>query len=223
MSSPGGLQPSFRITHRMTAGLTRIERARGFLEAARLSEDWLEMMRSRAFVLEAHHTTHIEGTRLTLEQAERLLAGEAVAGTDPDDVQELLNYRDAFEFVSGYLNDGGPGTCRQVQNYVVNAATGQTVYTPPPPYDVPPLMAELVVWLNTVSDVHPVLVSGIAQFQTSIRSWTAMAGPHGCCLRFACIGLATTSSGCSRSVSTTTATGQVSIRHCRACGSRGWT
>ena len=165
MSSPGGFQPSFRITHRMTAGLTRIERARGFLEAARLSEDWLEMMRSRAFVLEAHHTTHIEGTRLTLEQAERLLAGEAVAGTDPDDVQELLDYRDAFEFVSGYLNDGGPGTCRQEQNYVVNAATGQTVYTPPPPYDVPPLMAELVVWLNTVSDVHPVLVSGIAQFQ----------------------------------------------------------
>jgi Fic family protein len=189
MSSAGGFQPAFRITHRMTAGLTRIERARGFLEAARLSEDWLARMRSRAFVLEAHHTTHIEGTRLTLEQAERLLAGEAVVGTNPDDVQELLNYRDAFEFVSGYLNDGGPvteglireihrrlvagvrggsaapGTYRQVQNYVVNAATGQTVYTPPPPYDVPPLMAELVTWLNTNSDVHPVLVSGIAQFQ----------------------------------------------------------
>jgi Fic family protein len=189
MSSPGGFQPSFRITHRMTAGLTRIERARGFLEAARLSEDWLARMRSRAFVLEAHHTTHIEGTRLTLEQAERLLAGEAVAGTDPDDIQELLNYRDAFEFVSGYLNDGGPvteglireihrrlvvgvrsssaapGEYRQVQNYVVNAVTGQTIYTPPPPYDVPPLMAELVSWLNTTSEIHPVLVSGIAQFQ----------------------------------------------------------
>jgi Fic family protein len=189
MSGPGGFQPSFRITHRMTAGLTRIERARGFLEAARLSEDWLATMRSRAFVLEAHHTTHIEGTRLTLEQAERLLAGEAVAGTDPDDARELLNYRDAFEFVSSYLNDGGPvteglireihrrlvagvrggsavpGEYRRVQNYVVNAATGQTVYTPPPPYDVPPLMAELVAWLNTESDIHPVLVSGVAQFQ----------------------------------------------------------
>ena len=54
MNSPDGFQPSFRITNRMTVGLTRIERARGFLEAARLSEDWLEMMRSRAFVLEAH-------------------------------------------------------------------------------------------------------------------------------------------------------------------------
>ncbi|HEV8713132.1 MAG TPA: Fic family protein, partial [Candidatus Binatia bacterium] len=189
MSARGGFQPSFHITHRMTAGLTRIERARGFLEAARLSEDWLATMRSRALLLEAHHTTHIEGTRLTLEQAERLLAGEVVAGTDPDDARELLNYRDAFEFVSSYLNDGGPvteglireihrrlvagvrggsavpGEYRRLQNYVVNSVTREIIYTPPPPYDVPPLMTELVAWLNTVSEVHPVLVSGVAQFQ----------------------------------------------------------
>ena len=83
--------PLYRITNRVTAGLTQIERARGFLEAARLSEDWLATMRFRALLLEAHHTTHIEGTRLTLEQAERLLAGETVAWTDPDDARELLN------------------------------------------------------------------------------------------------------------------------------------
>ena len=83
MNSPGGSQPSFHITHRMTAGLTHIERARGFLEAAQLSEAWLATKRSRAFVLEAHHTTHIEGTRLTLEQAERILAGGAVAEQIP--------------------------------------------------------------------------------------------------------------------------------------------
>jgi Fic family protein len=189
MSSSGGFQPSFHITNRMTAGLTRIERARGFLQAAKLSEDWLARMRSRALLLEAHHTTHIEGTRLTLEQAERLLAGETVAEADPDDVRELLNYRDAFEFVSGYLNDGGPvteglireihrrlvagvrggagepGQYRRVQNYVVNSATREIIYTPPPPQDVSPLMAELVAWLNAESDIHAVLTSGLAQFQ----------------------------------------------------------
>ena len=104
------MSPQFQITHRATAGLTRIERARGFLDAAKLSEDWLATMRSRALLLEAHHTTHIEGTHLTLEQSERLLAGEAVPEADPDDARELLNYRDAFEFVSGYLGDGGPVT-----------------------------------------------------------------------------------------------------------------
>ena len=65
-------RPIFTITNRITAMLTRIERARGFLEAATLSETWLREMGRRALILEAHHITHIEGTRLTLEQAERL-------------------------------------------------------------------------------------------------------------------------------------------------------
>jgi len=140
-------------------------------------------------ILEAHHTTHIEGTRLTFEQAERLLEGRPVPEADPDDVRELLNYRKAFEFVSEYLEGGGPiteglvreihkrlvegvrggaaapGEYRRIQNYVVNAITGETVYTPPPAHDVPNLMAELVDWLNREKETHPVLVSGIAQFQ----------------------------------------------------------
>lgn len=182
-------KPIFTITNRITAGLTRIERARGFLEAATLSEAWVSEMGRRALILEAHHTTHIEGTRLTLEQAERLLAGNPVPEADPDDVRELLNYRKAFEFVSEYLADGGPiteglvreihkrlvegvrggaaapGEYRKIQNYVVNSVTGETVYTPPPAHDVPIMMAELVDWLNRKQEVHPVLVSGISQFQ----------------------------------------------------------
>ncbi len=185
----GEFEPRFTITYRITDGLTRIERARGFLEAATLSEEWVREMGQRALVLEAHHTTHIEGTRLTLAQAEQLLAGKPVPEADPDDVRELLNYRGAFDFVSQYLKDGGPvteglireihkrlvegvrggaaapGEYRRVQNYVVNAETGETVYTPPPAHEVPILMAELVAWLDRVQQIHPVLVSGIAQFQ----------------------------------------------------------
>ncbi len=148
-------EPRFTVSNPITAALTRIERARGFLEAAKLSEDWIRRMGERALVLEAHYTTHIEGTRLTLEQSERLLAGETVPDADPDDVRELLNYRGAFEFVSTYLGRGGPiteglvreihkrlvegvrggsaapGEYRRVQNYVVNSATREVVYTPP--------------------------------------------------------------------------------------------
>jgi Fic family protein len=184
-----GFQPRFTITNRITEALTRIERARGFLEAATLSEDWIREMGKRALVLEAHHTTHIEGTQLTLDQAERLMAGETVPEADPDDVRELLNYRRAFDFVSEYLSSGAPiteglireihkrmvegvrggaaapGEYRKIQNYVVNSATGETIYTPPPAHEVPILMAELVEWLNGEREPHPVLVSGIAQFQ----------------------------------------------------------
>jgi Fic family protein len=280
--------PNFTITNRMTQAITLIERARGFLEAAQLSADWVREVGGQALILEAHHTTHIEGTRLTLDQAERLWKGEAVPEADPDDARELLNYRTAFEFVSECLDSGlpappphagqfciyvlkcsdgsfyigqsenfpkrlsehrsekvvwtaprlpvepihwevfdsreeavkrekdlktgygrkwlkreyergglagssrqagdpitegmireihrklvegvrggsaAPGEYRRIQNYVVNSGTGQVIYTPPTAVEVPVMMSELVKWLNGDLDIHPVLVSGIAQFQ----------------------------------------------------------
>ncbi len=71
--------PGFTISNAVAAALTAIERARGFLEAATLSEEWMRRMSQRALLLEAHHTTHIEGTHLTIEQAERLWSGDRVA------------------------------------------------------------------------------------------------------------------------------------------------
>lgn len=181
--------PRFTITHPMTGALTAIERARGFLEAATLSEQWLARMSARALLLEAHHTTHIEGSQLTLDEASRLWAGETVAGANRDDVRELLNYRDAFNLVSEYLKSGEPiteglvreihrrlvkdvrggaaqpGSYRTTQNYIVNTRTREITYTPPPPEQVAPLMRELVEWLRDDTGVHPVLGAGIAQFQ----------------------------------------------------------
>lgn len=183
------MNPRFTITHAMTLALAQIERARGFLEAAQLSESWVRQMSERALLLEAHHTTHIEGTRLTLEEASQLLAGHPVPDADRDDVRELLNYRDAFNLVSDYLDSGAPiteglireihkrlvagvrgnqarpGEYRRIQNYIANSISGAIIYTPPPPGDVPALMQELVAWLNDPGEIHPVLVSGIAQFQ----------------------------------------------------------
>lgn len=64
------MNPHFTITNAITQSLAQIERARGFLEAAQLSENWVRQMSQRALLLEAHHSTHIEGTRLTLAEAE---------------------------------------------------------------------------------------------------------------------------------------------------------
>ena len=72
-------------------------------------------------------------------------------------------YRRLADGVRG--GSAGPGQYRFVQNFIVNSATGETIYTPPPAQDVPGLMRELVDWLNQPTDIHPVIVSGIAQFQ----------------------------------------------------------
>ena len=71
----------FTITNAITAALTQIERARGFLEAARLSEEWLRGMRARALVLEAHYTTHIEGTHLTQLELRHARSANITTGT----------------------------------------------------------------------------------------------------------------------------------------------
>ena len=42
-----GFHPTFTITNRITSGLTQIERARGFLGAATLSESWVRQMHLR--------------------------------------------------------------------------------------------------------------------------------------------------------------------------------
>lgn len=173
----------------MANDLTKIVMVKGFLEAAILSEDWISEMQNRALVLEAHHTTHIEGTQLTLEQSEQLLKGQTPVNTNPDDARELINYRDAFNLVSNYLDSNSPvteglireihkrlvkgvrgdsaapGEYRKIQNYVVNSKSGETVYTPPPAYEIQRMMQDLVDYINHTCDVHPVFVSGIAQFQ----------------------------------------------------------
>lgn len=48
-------------------------------------------------MLEAHHTTHIEGTQLSVEQAEQVWAGREVNGANADDVRELLDGLSSFD------------------------------------------------------------------------------------------------------------------------------
>jgi len=181
--------PKFTITPKINKALVEIERVRGFLDAIKLKEDWIVDMQKRVLILESHHSTHIEGTALSLEQAKNILEGKKVAGVNRDDERELLNYKKAMDFISKYLGKedpvtegivrelhkitaqgvrGGqadPGNYRKIQNYVVNSRTREVIYTPPPPSEVPPLMKEFVDWLNKTGDLSPVLAAGIAQFQ----------------------------------------------------------
>jgi Fic family protein len=181
-------KPRFAITPKINKILLEIERVRGFLDAAQLKEKWIKGMQSEMLIIESHHSTHIEGTQLTLSQAKKILTGKKVSGIDPNDKKELLNYKRAMGFVSKFLgkedpiteglirdihkilikgvrgNSADPGNYRKIQNYVVNA-NNQIIYTPPSSHDVPHLMSEFVKWLNSPKDSSAIITSGIAQFQ----------------------------------------------------------
>lgn len=181
--------PKFTITPKINKELVEIERIRGFLDAIKIDSDWFVDMQKQALILESHHSTHIEGTALSLEQAKSILEGKKVAGVSRDDEKELLNYKKAMDFISKYLGkedpvsegiirelhkilirgvrgeNADPGNYRKIQNYVVNSRTREVVYTPPGPLDVPHLMREFVEWINKSDEVSSILLSGIAQFQ----------------------------------------------------------
>ncbi len=181
--------PKYTITPRINKALVEIERVRGFLDAIKLKDDWLTDLQKKALILESHHSTHIEGTALSLKQAKDILEGKKVKGVNRDDEKELLNYKKAMDFISKYLGKedpisegvirelhkilvkgvrgekADPGNYRKIQNYVVNSRTREVIYTPPGPLDVPHLMREFVEWINKAEEVSPILVAGIAQFQ----------------------------------------------------------
>lgn len=171
----------------MASDLSKIDQAKGFLEGLDLSRDWVRQEEVRILAVEAHASTHIEGSQLTLDEAEQVLAGASPEHGRPDDVRELINWREAFAFVKQQasqpvttkmireihrlLVDGvrggsaAPGQYRDRQNYIVDHATGKVVYTPPPPGDVDGLMEQFAGWLQAPAELHPVIISGIAQFQ----------------------------------------------------------
>ena len=72
-------------------------------------------------------------------------------------------HRKLVEGVRGGKAD--PGNYRRIQNYVANSMTGEVIYTPPSAVEIPIMMSEMVKWLNSDLEIHPVLISGIAQFQ----------------------------------------------------------
>jgi len=103
-------EPKFAISNAILVDLTRIDGSIGFMSTAHLSDDWIRDMQANALTVEAHYTTHIEGTKLTLEQSTQLLALQTVPEADPNDVRELLNYRTAFELVAEYIGSSEPIT-----------------------------------------------------------------------------------------------------------------
>ncbi len=188
--------PKFKITKSLLNHLMEIEQARGFLKAAHLSPQWIKKMSQKSFLLEAHHTTHIEGTQLTFEQSKRILAGKKlISDANKEDIKEVQNYKDAFNLISSLSSNkstklgeppitetlikqihkelvkgvrGGsaqPGRYRSIQNYIGNSVTKEIIYIPPKPKEVPALMKDFAKWINQESDIHPVLKSGIIQFQ----------------------------------------------------------
>lgn len=147
-----------------------IEAARAVVEHTPLPPAVEAELRRRARVRSTHYSTRIEGNRLTLAEAEQVIAGKRTEFHGRErDVTEVRNYWNALLRVEEWaakkmplteelirrlhaLVEKGarakPTPYRDGQNVVRDSASGGIVYLPPEAKDVPALMAALVNWVN---------------------------------------------------------------------------
>lgn len=94
---PADWTPRDSITSSIARGLMQIEAARALVDHTPLSPSAEAELRSRARVRAAHYSTFIEGNRLTLEEAKRVIANQQaeISGRDRD-VSEVRNYWNAL-------------------------------------------------------------------------------------------------------------------------------
>jgi Fic family protein len=132
-----------------------------------------------------YHSNAIEGSTLTLAETRLvLLDGLTVGGKSLQEHLEAINHKHAIDFVEALaaklepitehnirqahalilrtIDDENAGAYRKGQVYV----TGST-YVPPAGIEVPPLMHELVAWINSAeaADLHPVEQAALAHFR----------------------------------------------------------
>lgn len=182
-------QPRFTITAAMARGLMAIEGARAAVERTPLPPAVESELRRRARVRSTHFSTRIEGNRLTLAEAERVIGDRRARFQGRErDILEVRNYWTALLRVEewavagvaldeervrrlhGMVERGArarPTPYRDGQNVIRDAASGAIVYLPPEAKDVPALMAEWVRWVEqTPREGLPIpLIAGLAHYQ----------------------------------------------------------
>jgi len=182
-------EPAYRISPNIARSLMDIEAARAVVENTPLSPAVEAELRHKARVRSSHYSTRIEGNRLTLKEAERVIAepGAHFHGKERD-VSEVRNYWDALLKVEDWaskrieltedlikrlhaiVENGKRAKAtpyRDGQNAIRDSSTGALVYLPPEAKDVPALMAEMVRWIHRAEKegVPVPIIAALAHYQ----------------------------------------------------------
>lgn len=182
-------QPRFTITNKILKNIGAIEASKEVIDKAPLLPYYEKEFQKQAMVRAVHFGTHIEGNELNLAQAEKVMAGVEVSARDRD-IQEIINYRKVMEYI-GESNMQGKelkidedllkhlhkltvdkilepekcGVFRKTQVVVKNSLTGTVSFKPPMSVAVPFQVRDLILFINSKSEIHPVLKGGVVHYE----------------------------------------------------------
>ncbi len=182
-------RPNFHYTNKIVNTLVDITTIKDFILNAQFVPRWQVKFQREALIRAAHASTAIEGNPLSLDEVRRLAEGKEVLASGKAK-NEVLNYLDVLKNITRYQEKGKmteeillelhgdvtretlkdvsyEGDYRPVQVYVGNSLTGEVIFMPPPPEEVPDQTRKFIEWLNSPGsyDLHPVLVAGIAHYE----------------------------------------------------------
>lgn len=184
-------EPTYRITNHILRHIGVIDACREIILHAPLVPAWERKFQEDAIVRQAHHGTHLEGNELNLTEAAQVVAGKKVVGRQRD-IQEVINYRNVVEYIESQVENTSPAILlsqdmlltihrhtterilppekiaafRTTQVVIKNSETGEVSFRPPAAVEVPFLIKDFMSWINNrLQDTHPVLVSGIVQYE----------------------------------------------------------
>lgn len=182
-------KPTYQFNSAIVRALMDIEAVKAVVEQMPLSPAVQAELRHKARVRSTHYSTRIEGNRLTLKEAEKVIAEQKANFHGRErDVGEVRNYWDALLKVEDWaankieiseelicrlhaLVEKGkrakPTPYRDGQNVIRDSASGGIVYLPPEAKDVTPLMAAMVRWVkNAQKDgVPPPVIAALLHYQ----------------------------------------------------------
>ena len=182
-------KPTYQLNSAIARALMDIEAVKVVVENTPLSPAVQAELRHKARVRSTHYSTRIEGNRLTLKEAEKVIVEKKANFHGRErDVNEVRNYWDALLKVEDWaakkvdiseelicrlhaLVEKGkrakPTPYRDGQNVIRDSASGGIVYLPPEAKDVAPLMAAMVRWIKNAQkeDIPPPVIAALLHYQ----------------------------------------------------------
>ncbi|MBA7562804.1 hypothetical protein ES708_04457 [subsurface metagenome] len=182
-------KPVFTITPKSARHLMEIEAARADVDHIPLPTTVETELRRQARIRSTHYSTRIEGNRLTLAEAEKVIQESKTDFHGRErDVGEVRNYWNALLRVEEWaaaqksvsedmirrlhaLVERGararPTPYRDGQNVIRDSVSGAIIYLPPEAHDVPDLMTSMVRWIKDAENtVIPVpIIAGLTHYQ----------------------------------------------------------
>lgn len=180
--------PQYTITNNLLTQIIQCEVARELINNSPIIPYWERRFQNQALVRSIHHSTALEGNKLSLKETQEVLTNADFVTPRVRDALEIVNYREVIGFVSSRLDvvltmgfifdlqrilgtkilaDTYLGRLRTKNAVIINSRSGEVVFDPPKASEIEQELEELIRWENAngINNIHPLIKAAILHYE----------------------------------------------------------